>query len=554
MTAKRSKRRDRRAAAKADTRVARPGSTAATNDISLASALGISIALLMLVGIVYAPVGGYQFTSLDDPQYVSANPMVLNGFTSAGLRQAFSLHGSFYWHPLTWMSHMLDVQLFGVDAGAHHAVNAVLHGLNTVLLFLALRSMTRSDTRSAFVAALFALHPLHVESVAWIAERKDVLSTFFLMAALYAYAENVKRPRLLRRVLVAALFLLGLLAKPMIATFPFVLLLLDYWPLSRTSKGWPALISEKLELFLLAAASVVATILSQRGSRAVVALESLSLPARIANSLVSYVLYMRDMIWPARLAAFYPLVAPTAIIAVISAVILVAITVVVLRLRRSLPFLTTGWLWFLGSLVPVIGLVQAGDQGRADRFTYVPLIGLFIALTWLCAFAADRWKIGIAARYAAAIVIVASLCFVTRQQLSYWKDDLSLWERAVDVTSGNYRAEEHYGVALTGRGRLADGIQHYEAALRIWPEYPEAHNNLGAARMDQGNYALAITEFTAAVKAKPGDPNYRYNLAVALDAGGRRKDAIDQVRLGLQANPAYPDLLRAAEVFGMRTR
>ena len=511
----------------------------------------ISAVLLVLVFLVYVPVRQFQFTSLDDPQYVSANPIVQQGLTAEGVRWAFTFGSSFYWHPLTWLSHMLDVELFGMNPGPHHVMSVVLHTLSTVLLFLALRRMTGLAWRSAFVAALFAIHPLHVESVAWIAERKDVLSTFFLMAALYAYAAYVETPRLSRRVLVAAMFTLGLLAKPMIATFPFVLMLLDYWPLNRSAKGWLNLVAEKLELFVLAAASVVATILSQRGSSAVVALESLSLPARVGNALVSYLLYMRDMFWPARLAAFYPLAAPPAIVAIIAAVILVAITVGVILLRHRLPFLVTGWLWFLGTLVPVIGLVQAGDQGRADRFTYVPLIGLFIALTWLCVFAADKWKVENGARTAAAVAVVAAFVFVTRQQLMYWKDDLSLWERAVSVTSGNYRAEEHFGVALTDRGRLAEGIQHYEAALRIWPEYPEAHNNLGAAFMDQGRHADAVREFAAAVKAKPGDPNYRYNLAVALDAQGRRQDAIDQVRLGLRVNPGNPSLVRAAEAFGI---
>jgi tetratricopeptide (TPR) repeat protein len=283
-------------------------------------------------------------------------------------------------------------------------------------------------------------------------------------------------------------------------------------------------------------------------------MESLSLSTRVSNALVSYVLYLRDMVWPSGLAAFYPFAAPSISETVIAIVILLAITGLAIWFARSLPYFAVGWLWFLGTLVPVIGLVQAGDQGRADRFTYVPVIGLFIALTWLCGFAADRWKIANAARYAVALAIIIPLCFLARRQLSYWKDDLSLWERAVSVTSGNYRAEEHYGVALTDRGRLSEGIQHYEAALRIWPEYPEAHNNLGTARMDQGDHELAIKEFAAAVKARPADPNYRYNLAVSLDAAGRRQEAIDQVRIGLRTNPAHRDLLRAAEVFAMKAQ
>lgn len=511
-------------------------------------------ALFALVFIVFLPARSYQFTSLDDPQYVSANAIVLRGLSLQGLEWAFSFSPTFYWHPLTWLSHMVDVEMFGPAPGSHHMINVLLHATSSALLFVTLQRMTKATGLSAVVAAFFAVHPLHVESVAWIAERKDVLSTAFLIAALYAYARYAEASTLRRRLVVAVTFGLGLLAKPMIATFPFLLLLLDFWPLSRTDKGWRGLVLEKAELFILAAGSVIVTVVSQRDSHAVVTLEGLSLPARVANALVSYASYMRDMIWPARLAVFYPLVQPSLTITIFSVVLLAVVTVGAIMQRRSLPFLITGWLWFLGALVPVIGIVQAGDQGRADRFTYVPLIGLFIMVVWLFDTAAQRWKFPSAIRQIAALAVVAVLCVITRRQLSYWKDDLALWERAVSVTSGNYRAEEHLGVALTDRGRTSDGITHYEAALRIWPEYPEAHNNLGAARMDQGNYDLAIKEFAAAVKSSPGDPNYRYNLAVALDAGGRRQEAIEQVRSGLEAHPGFPDLLRAAEAFGLNPR
>jgi tetratricopeptide (TPR) repeat protein len=516
----------------------------------------IAVGLMVLVAVVFAQVRQFGFTSLDDPQYVSANPVVREGLSLAGVRWAWT-STSFYWHPLTWMSHMLDVELFGMDAGAHHAMSAIIHAGSTVLLFLGLRAMTDSVARSALVAALFAVHPLHVESVAWVAERKDVLSTFFWMAALYAYARYCLRPGLTRMLAVIVLFAVGLLAKPMIVTFPFALLLLDYWPLRRASRNdasrrsWLELIREKLPLFALALASVVVTLVSQRGGGAVVALEKFSWFDRIGNALVSYVLYLRDMIWPAKLAAFYPLTAPSPSVVASCVLLLALVTAAAFRLSRRHPYALTGWLWYLGTLVPVIGLLQAGDQGRADRFTYIPLVGVFIAVTWAIGEFAARFKINHLIVRGAAVAIIGTLAFVARRQVEFWRDDLSLWGRTVAVTSGNYRAENHYGIALTDRGMLEEGIRHYEAALKVWPDYPEAHNNLGAARVDQGDFAAAVREFAAASRAKPGNPEFRYNLAVALDGAGRRPEAIIQVREGLKLDPSHAGLQRAREVFGM---
>ena len=511
---------------------------------------------MALVAVVFAQVREFGFISLDDPQYVSANPVVREGLSFAGVKWA-STSTSFYWHPLTWMSHMLDVSLFGMDAGAHHVMSAIIHAGSTALLFLSLRTMTGSSGRSAFVAALFAVHPLHVESVAWVAERKDVLSTFFWMAGLYAYARYCLKPRLPRMLAVIVLFAIGLLAKPMIVTFPFVLLLLDYWPLRRASKddalrrSWFQLIREKLPLFALALASVVMTLVSQRGGGAVVALEKFSWFDRIGNAVVSYVLYLRDMVWPAKLAAFYPLSAPSPSVVAACALLLAMITAAAFLLPRRYPYALTGWLWYLGTLVPVIGLLQAGDQGRADRFTYVPLIGLFVAVVWLAGDAFQRLRLSQLASTIAGLAVVTAFSAVTHRQISYWKDDLSVWERTVLVTRENYRAENHYGIALTDRGMLEQGIQHYESALKVWPDYPEAHNNLGTARMEQGRFEDAVREFSAASRIKPRDATFRYNLAVALDAAGRRADAVKEVEAGLRIAPAHPGLLRAAEVFGM---
>jgi Flp pilus assembly protein TadD len=557
MTAKRSKRRDRRALARADARVAKPGSANARRTLSLASGSAISVALLLLVGFIYSPVGDYQFISLDDPQYVSANPMVLSGFTYAGVRQAFALHGSFYWHPLTWMSHMLDVQLFGVDPGAHHAINALLHGINTVLLFFALRSMTRSDIRSAFVAALFAVHPLHVESVAWISERKDVLSTMFWMVSMLAYAQYVRDPRLIRKLLLIVLFALGLLAKPMILTLPFVLLLLDYWPLRRFELSSPEkgrmlirLVVEKAPLFALSVASLAVTMISQRGSSAVVSMDSLSLGTRVGNSLVSYVLYLRDMVWPGRLAAFYPFAAPSILEVAIATAILLVLTGIAIRFARSLPYIAVGWLWYLGVLVPVIGLVQAGNQGRADRFTYVAIVGIFVALVWGAGDLAKRYRGVAAPATIAGVAIVIAFAGAARIQLGYWKDDIAVWGRAVSVTTENYRAENHYGVALTNRGMNPEGIEHYLAALRIWPDYPEAHNNLGTARMEQQQIDAAIHEFSEAARIRPNMATYHYNLGVALSTKGDTASALREVRKAHELDPANRQFSDAVKLLG----
>jgi hypothetical protein len=513
------------------------------------------LGLMTLVALVYFPVHAYEFISLDDPQYVSANAYVGQGLTLAGLRWAFTSGGSFYWHPLTWLSHMLDVQLFGMKAGLHHVTNVAIHIASSVLLFAALTRMTGDRWRSLFVAAVFGVHPLHVESVAWVAERKDVLSTLFWMGTLYAYAGYVRDPRPRRMLVVTILFAGGLMAKPMIVTLPFALLLLDIWPLKRVGNGggvsaWIPLVREKVPLFLLAVASVIVTLVSQSGTGAVVALEKLPLPVRVGNALVSYVDYLRDMVWPARLAAFYPLLKPSLGIIVLAAGILAGITVLVVLMRKRFPYLPIGWFWYVGTLLPVIGLVQAGDQGRADRFTYVPLIGLFVIIAWGATDAARRLRYAPAVLPFAAGLVIAASALVARHQVTFWKNDLTLWARTVEATRHNYRAEDRYGVALANQGRLTEAIEHYSAALAIWPDDPEAHNNLGTARMDQRRFSDAVHEFSEAARIKPHQMTFRYNLAVALDAAGRTPEAIRELQSALQLNPGNKDLLHALEVLG----
>jgi protein O-mannosyl-transferase len=523
--------------------------------------LWVTIGLIALIAIIYAPVRHHAFISLDDPQYVVANARVTGGLTWDAVRWALTGSDVGNWHPLTWMSHMLDVELYGMNAGAHHLTSMVIHVMNAVLLFAVLYRMTGAIGRSAFVAALFAIHPLHVESVAWVAERKDVLSTFFWILTLGVYVNYVRNPSLGRKLAVIFFFALGLMSKPMVVTLPFSLLLLDYWPLKRVepeevtkfSAWWP-LVREKFPLFVLVIVSSVITVAAQKSGGAVITLQGLPMSSRIGNAIVAYVDYMRDMFWPSRLAVFYPFEAPSAAYVVVAALILTAGTFVAVRAARRLPYVPVGWAWYLGTLIPVIGLVQAGAQGRADRYTYVPLIGLFIILAWGAHDLAQRARLPHSTLPLAAGLAIAASTVVSRIQVGYWRNDLSLWGRAVQVTHGNYRAENHYGVALTDSGRLSEGIEHYTAALAIWPDYPEGHNNLGTARMEQGRVDEAVREFSAAARVKPNDATFRYNLAVALNAAGRRSEAIGELRTALRSHPGNADLLRALQVISSESQ
>jgi hypothetical protein len=408
---------------------------------------------------------------------------------------------------------------------------------------------------STVVAALFALHPLHVESVAWIAERKDVLSGFFWMLSLWLYLQYVQRPSAGRMMLLACSFAAGLMSKPMLVSLPVVLLLLDFWPLERVapdeimraSRWWP-LVREKLPLFALAAASGVVTFTVQRDAGAVVGLDQLPLRFRVENGLVSYAAYVRDTFWPSRLAVFYPFVAPKPASVALAVAPLVVVTIAVAKVARRMPYLTVGWVWYLVTLVPVIGLFQAGGQARADRFTYLPSIGLFIAIVWGAAAAVKRLPYRTLVGGLAAGAAVSACAVATARQLRYWKNDLALWGRAVQVTEKNYRAENHFGVALSNAGKLDEAITHYSAALTIWPGYAEAHNNLGTARVDQGRTDDAIREFSEAARLKPQSALFHYNLGVALGNAGRNADAVREMEAALKLNPSDPQIRRAMTI------
>jgi len=500
----------------------------------------IAFGLVALAAAVYAPVRAFDFVSFDDQSYVNANPHVLAGLTWDSVRWAFTRAHASNWHPLTWLSHMLDVQLFGIDAGAHHVVNAVIHAANGLLLFDVLRRATGALGRSAFVAALFVAHPLHVESVAWVAERKDVLSTLFWMLTLEAYVVWVRDPRPRRFALVLAAYAAGLMAKPMLVTLPFALLLLDWWPLARLASiaDLRARFREKTPLFALAAASSVVTFFVQR--EAMGDFERYPLVERVGNALVAYVLYVRDMIWPASLTVLYvhekamPLWKPA-----LAAALLVTATFVAVRQARRRPWCVVGWFWFLGTLVPVIGLVQVGLQARADRYTYVPLIGLFVVVAWTAAeIAGPRGRRALAALGVAATLVCAALA---RRQVETWRDSETLWRRAVAVDPENAAARNNLGDYLCWRGRFDEAIAEFREMVRIAPASAEAHNNLGYALRVHGDLDAAIDEYREALRVNPKFAEACDNWGLALRQQGLREEAAARFADALRLRPDYAD-------------
>jgi tetratricopeptide (TPR) repeat protein len=506
---------------------------------------------------VFAPVWHYEFVSWDDPEYVYQNPNLSNGLSWGGVWWALTSGYKFYWHPLTWLSHMLDVQLYGLNAGPHHMTNLLIHVLNTLLLFTLLRRITGSLGRSAVVAGLFAVHPLRVESVAWVSERKDVLSTLFWMLTVWAYTGYAAKPRLSRHVLVLLLFVLGLMAKPMVVTLPFVLLLLDYWPLGRMRLGpgfgdrsrpggtgdlrftLPHLVKEKLPLIVLAAAVCVATFVIQRGVGAVGGLDQFPLKLRLANAAVSYVAYIRDMLWPARLAALYryPLSLPAWSVAG-SLVALLGVSIAVMRAGRRYPYLPVGWLWYLGTLTPVIGLFQAGSQSRADRFTYIPLIGLFLMVTWGASDLLSRRRYGRVVLPAAAVIIIGACAITARAQVGYWRNSLALWKRVVDITSDDPIAQNELGLVLAHQGEADEAIAHLSEAVRLAPNFAQAHNNLGVVLAKNGKSDEAVVRFSEAVRLEPSFVEAQNNLGIALINVGRVDEGVINLHRALRLDPS----------------
>jgi tetratricopeptide (TPR) repeat protein len=506
----------------------------------------VVIGLALLTAAVYGQVIGHGFISYDDPIYVSENLVIQDGLTWKGFLRAFTTVTAANWHPLTWLSHMLDFQLFGMKPGLHHLVSVLLHVLNTAMLFLVLRQMTGALWRSAFVAALFALHPLHVESVAWIAERKDVLSTFFWILTMWAYARYAKKPGLPGYLPVLLFFALGLLAKPMLVTLPLVLLLLDYWPLNRlrweqarqetpvasspaTSEKWgkkrrqqpqepakPArsaegiqwslvfpLLYEKIPLLILSAASSLITIYAQQKGGAVASISAFPMSQRVANAIVSYAAYLWKMLWPSGLAVFYPLEAWSAAVVLASAAVLLALTLAAVRWSVRCPYLLVGWLWYLVTLLPVIGIIKVGDAAMADRYTYVTLIGPFIALAWGAFDLSQKLRLPRAALFAAPALVTSSIMVLTYIQIGQWTDNITLFRHALHSTHRNYVAHNSLAVEYLDQKRYAEAQPHLQAAFEINPLSAEVVVNLGVIDYHAGKYDEAIKNVNRALGIKP---------------------------------------------------
>ncbi len=485
---------------------------------------------------VYGQTLNHGFINYDDPIYVTDNPHVRNGLTPEGFIWAFTSAYDANWFPLTWLSHMLDCQLFGLNAGLHHLTNVVLHALNALLLFALLQRMTSARWCSAFVAFVFALHPLHVESVAWVAERKDVLSALFWFLTLWAYLNYIERRSPGRYLLIVLMFCCGLMSKPMIVTLPFVLLLLDVWPLRR--KMAAGLLLEKLPLIALSIGASVVTYLVQRRGGAVLSIEQIPLASRIANAVISYVVYLVKFIWPTNLAVFYPHPIQLPAWQIIAASLALAgITALVLRGIARRPYLAVGWLWYMGTLVPVIGLVQVGAQARADRYTYIPMIGISIMLAWGGAEVFERRHWSKPAIAAVAAAACSAWLVVAWLNVTYWQNSIRLFQHAVDVTERNHVAHNNLGVALRQDGRAAEAVGEFRTALEIRPQDAEVQDNLGEALLTVGSVNEAIPPIQEALRLKPDFAKAHVDLGSAFMRSGRSDEAATQYRLAVELAP-----------------
>jgi Flp pilus assembly protein TadD len=519
---------------------------------------GVCLLLSAITFAVFGQTLNHDFVNFDDGLFVTSSPDVMSGLTVAGIKRAFT-HGSFgFWDPLTTLSHMLDVEMFGLHPTGHHLTNVLLHMTSVCLLFLVLQRMTGKLWRSAFVAAVFAIHPLRVESVAWVSERKDVLSGVFFMLALGAYERYANNPpKLARYLLVLLCFALGLMSKVMLVTLPFVLLLLDFWPLNRFAQpapaahetapaGWwtrlsvPArLLLEKIPLLALSLAAGSVTVLTQNRVHAVISLAVFPFGWRLANALVSPVVYIRQMFYPAGLEVFYPF--PSRGVPlwtwVPASAFLASVSALAVFLRRERPYLLVGWLWYLVMLLPVIGLLQAGAQAHADRYTYLPQIGLYMALTWTAAELGADWPNRRRVFGLAAIVVIAALGAVAHVQASYWRNSESLWNHTLACEPDNVLAHYDLGMTMIDSGRNAEGMVEFQRALRIQPDYPDARNNLGYIFFQQGKVDEAMAQYNLVLKSHPDNPLAHYSLGLALAQKGRLDEAIAHLEKALAVLP-----------------
>jgi protein O-mannosyl-transferase len=509
--------------------------------------LAVCVFLAGIVWLVFGQTLRHDFVNFDDGAYVYKNPEVFRGLTTEGSVWAFTHSHSSNWHPLTWISHMLDCQLYGLNPSGHHLTNVLLHAANAVLLFLVLRQLTSSLWRSAFVAAVFAIHPLRVESVAWVAERKDLLSGLFFILTIWAYVRYARGPYSpARYVLVLLFFAIGLMCKPMLVTLPAVLLLLDYWPLRRIdAKSDLAIksfriprevILEKLPLLGVAAASCVATVVAQQ--TAMQPLANISLPLRAGNAVIACVVYIGQLFWPSELAAFYPLTISDITIArvLLSLLLLAAISITVFLFRRR-RYLVTGWVWYLVMLAPVIGVLQVGSQAHADRYTYLPEIGLVLLFTWVVADLSARWPHRRLLVSVVSVAIVVVLAFSAHTQASFWKDSETLWTQALSRTSDNLTAELNLGEAVYKLGRTPEAIAHFERALQIDPNQASTYSSMGAALLETGRTNESLATLQKAIELDPKSSDAHYNLGNTLLQLGRGTDAVAHYKRALELAP-----------------
>jgi Flp pilus assembly protein TadD len=527
----------------------------------------ISLFLVIATALTYSRSCVNDFVNFDDPGYVIDNPNVKAGFSAASLWWDLKATECTNWHPLTWLSLQLDYELYGLEPWGYHLTNLLLHTANGVLLFWLFSGMTGAVWRSAAVASFFALHPLHVESVAWISERKDVLSTLFALLTIWAYWAFVKQPSLVCYLVMFATYALGLMAKPMLVTLPFVLLLLDYWPLGRMNdepgmtkqvqgkdqragalgsssfifhlssfaRLWD-LISEKLPLFVLSASCCVITVLVQQPT------QMISPTLRVMNAVLAYIDYIRLMFWPHPLAIFYPYrseVSPQRALG--AGLLLTTITILVLWTARRRPYLPVGWFWYLGTLVPVIGLLQVGYQAMADRYTYIPLVGMFIMLAWGLADLAAVLPRSRAVLAGALALLLIGCMLVTWNQMGYWRNGATLWQHALEVTNDNWAAHINVGVVLQRENHLDDAMTHFQEALRLKPDSAHGHRALGAAFKRLGRTDEAIAEYREAVRLEPYTAEGQYGLGVVLGDKGEREESIAALREAIRLKPEYPE-------------
>jgi len=509
------------------------------------SAVWIYLALLLITLAIYSPVRDYGFINYDDPEYIGNNAHVRDGLTSGGLVWALTSGYASNWFPLTWLSHMLDCQLFGLQSGPHHLTNVALHAIGTLLLFGFLKRTTGARWRSAFVAFIFGLHPLHVESVAWVAERKDVLSALFWMLTFWAYLRYTERRSVPKYLLVVLTFCCGLMSKPMAVTLPLVLLLLDVWPLRRfeAARSSAGLLIEKVPLFILSIAASVVTYLVQERGGSVSPIDQIPIAARIGNALVSYLLYIAKLCWPSNLAVFYPFPEsqPRLLgipwLGVLSGLTIVGLTALAVHMILQRPYFAVGWLWYLVTLVPVIGLVQVGLQSRADRYAYVPLIGISIVLAWGVheLFARMGWS------QSALTILTVAACTawsaMTWVNLGFWRNSITLFEHAIEVTDGNYVAYNNLGTAMREEGRVAEAVSDFQTAAAIRPQAPDIQENLGEALIAAGRAEEAEPHLLEALRLRPDFAKAHVDLASALIRRGRFDDAGSHYRMALQLQP-----------------